>query len=87
MSRFHELSMRSITLKSADTEKLDPIVHVGRMEHGAFVDLAQNDDGGWGETHRDYRTSEYEHGTDVETGTDWEQCRGIGLSFFARWTA
>jgi alpha-L-fucosidase len=35
----------------------------------------------WGETHWDYRTSEYEHGTDVEVGENWEQCRGIGLSF------
>jgi alpha-L-fucosidase len=35
----------------------------------------------WGDTHWDYRTSEYEHGTDVEVGENWEQCRGIGLSF------
>lgn len=35
----------------------------------------------WGETHWDYRTSEYEAGTDVEVGEGWEQCRGIGLSF------
>ncbi|GAA1844140.1 alpha-L-fucosidase [Microlunatus capsulatus] len=54
--------------------------------HELFRDFyAGNPDGvvndRWGETHRDYRTSEYEHGTDVETGTDWEQCRGIGLSF------
>ena len=35
----------------------------------------------WGDTHWDYRTSEYELGTDVEVGENWEQCRGIGLSF------
>ena len=35
----------------------------------------------WGDTHWDYRTSEYESGTDVEVGERWEQCRGIGLSF------
>ncbi|HET9872224.1 MAG TPA: alpha-L-fucosidase [Propionibacteriaceae bacterium] len=35
----------------------------------------------WGETHWDYRTSEYEQGTAVETGTNWEQCRGLGFSF------
>ncbi len=36
----------------------------------------------WGDTHWDFRTSEYESGTDVEVaGQQWEQCRGIGLSF------
>ena len=35
----------------------------------------------WGDTHWDYRTSEYEAGTDHEVGDHWEQCRGIGLSF------
>jgi alpha-L-fucosidase len=35
----------------------------------------------WGDTHWDYRTSEYDHGTAVETATDWEQCRGLGFSF------
>jgi len=35
----------------------------------------------WGDTHWDFRTSEYESGTDVEVaGQQWEQCRGIGLS-------
>jgi alpha-L-fucosidase len=54
--------------------------------HELFTDFyAGNPDGvvndRWGETHWDYRTSEYEHGTSVETGTNWEQCRGLGLSF------
>lgn len=36
----------------------------------------------WGDTHWDFRTSEYESGTEVEVaGQQWEQCRGIGLSF------
>ena len=35
----------------------------------------------WGDTHWDYRTSEYELGTEHEAGDNWEQCRGIGLSF------
>ncbi len=54
--------------------------------HELFTDFyAGNPDGvvndRWGATHWDYRTSEYEHGTDVETGSDWEQCRGLGFSF------
>ena len=35
----------------------------------------------WGESHWDFRTSEYVHGTAVEVGEAWENCRGIGLSF------
>lgn len=35
----------------------------------------------WGATHWDFRTSEYEHGTEVEGTGMWEHCRGIGLSF------
>jgi alpha-L-fucosidase len=35
----------------------------------------------WGETHRDYRTSEYQLGREHETADAWENCRGIGLSF------
>jgi alpha-L-fucosidase len=35
----------------------------------------------WGDTHFDYRTSEYQHGLANETGDAWENCRGIGLSF------
>lgn len=54
--------------------------------HELFTDFyAGNPDGvvndRWGDTHADFRTSEYEHGTDIETGTDWEQCRGLGFSF------
>ena len=54
--------------------------------HELFADFyAANPDGvvndRWGQTHHDYRTSEYEHGTDVESGSHWEQCRGLGFSF------
>ncbi|SDT09919.1 alpha-L-fucosidase [Friedmanniella luteola] len=54
--------------------------------HELFRDFyAGNPDGvvndRWGDTHWDYRTSEYEHGTAVEVDTDWEQCRGLGFSF------
>ena len=35
----------------------------------------------WGDTHWDYRTSEYELGRDNETADMWEHDRGIGLSF------
>jgi alpha-L-fucosidase len=35
----------------------------------------------WGETHRDYRTSEYQLGREHETAHAWENCRGMGLSF------
>ena len=38
----------AIALKSADTEALDPVVHVGRMERGNFIDIAQNDDAATG---------------------------------------
>ncbi|WP_221584602.1 alpha-L-fucosidase [Microbacterium sp. G2-8] len=34
----------------------------------------------WGETHWDFRTSEYEQGRAQETGM-WENCRGVGFSF------
>lgn len=54
--------------------------------HELFTDFyAGNPDGvvndRWGETHWDYRTSEYEVGTEAEAGSDWEQCRGLGFSF------
>ncbi len=35
----------------------------------------------WGETHWDFRTSEYEQGRDQEADGMWENCRGIGFSF------
>jgi len=35
----------------------------------------------WGETHWDYRTSEYELGREKETADMWEHDRGIGFSF------
>lgn len=35
----------------------------------------------WGETHWDFRTSEYQHGGAVEGGEMWENTRGIGYSF------
>jgi alpha-L-fucosidase len=35
----------------------------------------------WGDTHFDYRTSEYQHELDNESAPFWENCRGIGYSF------
>ncbi|WP_130491102.1 alpha-L-fucosidase [Motilibacter rhizosphaerae] len=35
----------------------------------------------WGETHWDYRTSEYQHARENESAAVWENNRGIGLSF------
>lgn len=35
----------------------------------------------WGETHWDFRTSEYQNGLSVEGDGGWENCRGIGYSF------
>jgi alpha-L-fucosidase len=35
----------------------------------------------WGVSHSDYKTSEYQHSLDNESGPAWENCRGIGLSF------
>jgi alpha-L-fucosidase len=35
----------------------------------------------WGDTHWDFRTSEYEAGSENEAEPGWENCRGIGLSF------
>ena len=35
----------------------------------------------WGDTHWDFRTSEYSAGTEHESAAQWENCRGIGLSF------
>ncbi|QTC92980.1 PPC domain-containing protein [Brevundimonas goettingensis] len=34
----------AIALKSEDTDSLDPVVHVGQMVGGSFVEIAQNDD-------------------------------------------
>ncbi|NHI17775.1 alpha-L-fucosidase [Microbacterium excoecariae] len=49
-----------------------------RRFYAARPDGVSNDR--WGETHWDFRTSEYEQGRDQETGM-WENCRGIGFSF------
>ena len=35
----------------------------------------------WGETHWDFRTSEYEAFSENESESAWENCRGIGFSF------
>ncbi|WP_235997122.1 alpha-L-fucosidase [Aestuariimicrobium ganziense] len=35
----------------------------------------------WGDTHRDYFTTEYEQGRDLENRGTFEHCRGIGYSF------
>ncbi|MBA8794199.1 alpha-L-fucosidase [Friedmanniella endophytica] len=53
--------------------------------HELFSDFyARNPDGvvndRWGIPYADYRTSEYEAGTENEEGA-WENCRGIGFSF------
>ncbi len=46
---------------------------------------AGNDDGvvndRWGVPYWDYRTSEYEAGSENESEPGWENCRGIGFSF------
>jgi alpha-L-fucosidase len=35
----------------------------------------------WGDTHWDFRTSEYEAMSENEDAPGWENCRGIGFSF------
>ena len=35
----------------------------------------------WGDTHHDFRTSEYEAHRESEDAGPWENCRGIGFSF------
>jgi alpha-L-fucosidase len=35
----------------------------------------------WGETHWDFRTSEYQHGSSLEGSEMWEHTRGVGYSF------
>ncbi len=35
----------------------------------------------WGDTHHDFRTSEYQHAWENEGGAAWENTRGIGMSF------
>ena len=35
----------------------------------------------WGDTHKDYGTSEYEANKDAEGDEEWENCRGLGFSF------
>jgi alpha-L-fucosidase len=35
----------------------------------------------WGDTHWDYRTTEYQMGRADDSGDPWENCRGIGYSF------
>ena len=54
--------------------------------HELLADFyARNPDGvvndRWGVPHWDYRTSEYEAGSENESELGWENCRGIGLSF------
>jgi alpha-L-fucosidase len=54
--------------------------------HELFSDYyASNPDGvvndRWGDTHWDFRTSEYEAGSEKEAEPGWENCRGIGFSF------
>lgn len=54
--------------------------------HDLLADFyAGNPDGAindrWGDTHWDYRTSEYEAMAENESELSWENCRGIGFSF------
>ena len=54
--------------------------------HELFTDYyAGNRDGvlndRWGDTHWDFRTSEYQAMSENEAEPGWENCRGIGLSF------
>ena len=35
----------------------------------------------WGDTHWDFRTSEYEANLEIESAGAWENCRGVGFSF------
>jgi alpha-L-fucosidase len=55
------------------------LVHVFETFYAASPDGVVNDR--WGETHWDFRTSEYEEGKSVEGGGYWENCRGVGFSF------
>ncbi|MFJ4224347.1 alpha-L-fucosidase [Microbacterium sp. NPDC089695] len=55
------------------------LAHAFGTFYDAVPDGVVNDR--WGESHWDFRTSEYVHGTAVEVGDAWENCRGIGLSF------
>lgn len=55
------------------------LVHLFETFYAAAPDGVVNDR--WGETHWDFRTSEYEQGRDIETGETWENCRGVGFSF------
>jgi alpha-L-fucosidase len=48
--------------------------HYDRVPHGVVNDR-------WGDTHADFRTSEYQAFREHETGGAWENTRGIGLSF------
>jgi alpha-L-fucosidase len=50
-----------------------------RSYYGRNPDGVVNDR--WGDTHWDFRTSEYEHGRGNEQQGAWENCRGIGFSF------
>jgi alpha-L-fucosidase len=55
------------------------LVRVFERFYAASPDGVVNDR--WGETHCDFRTSEYQAGLDLEAGGAWENCRGMGLSF------
>lgn len=57
----------------------DSFAHV--LEHFAATNPEGVVNDRWGTTHWDFRTSEYQAGTDLEGGEPWENCRGIGLSF------
>ncbi|MFD7711529.1 alpha-L-fucosidase [Streptomyces sp. NPDC059785] len=55
------------------------LVELFRRFYAARPEGVANDR--WGETHWDFRTSEYEQGRDGEGDGAWENCRGVGYSF------
>jgi alpha-L-fucosidase len=55
------------------------LVELFRHYYATVPDGVTNDR--WGDTHWDFRTSEYRLGLAKETAQAWENCRGIGFSF------
>ncbi|PPG26793.1 alpha-L-fucosidase [Pseudoclavibacter sp. RFBG4] len=55
------------------------LVNIFEKFYASRPDGVSNDR--WGETHWDFRTSEYEQGRAQEGDGAWENCRGVGFSF------
>ncbi len=55
------------------------LVHVFERLYELVPDAVVNDR--FGETHWDFRTSEYEEGREAESAEMWENTRGVGFSF------